>query len=76
MKDNNGDPVHLLNVFVHDLSLTIETYSVKGEKTNESGSLKEHAAELFEKYPMLTLLTGDAIFNNRPLLTVLQALGK
>jgi hypothetical protein len=32
MKDNNGDPIHLLNVFVHDLSLTIETYSVKSAK--------------------------------------------
>ena len=76
MKDSNGEPIHLLNVFVHDLSVTIEEYCVKGEKTNESGSLKEHAPELFEKYPMVTLLTGDAVFNNRPLLQVLRDLSK
>jgi hypothetical protein len=45
MKDSNGESIHLLNVFVHDPSLTIEEYSVEGEKTNESGSLKEHAPE-------------------------------
>jgi hypothetical protein len=76
MKDNSGDPIHLLNGSIQDMSFTIDEYSVKGEKTNESGSLKEHAAELFEKYPMRTLLTGDALFNNRPRVQVLQDLGK
>jgi len=45
---------------------------VKGDKTNEPGCLKKHLGELFEMYPCLTLLTGDAIFAQRPLLEAIQ----
>jgi hypothetical protein len=34
--------------------------------------LKKHLKELFEMYPCLKLLTGDAIFAQRPLLESLQ----
>jgi hypothetical protein len=50
-------------------------YDVRGEKTNEPGCLKAHLDELFEYYPMLKLLTGDAIFAQRPLLEVLKEHG-
>ena len=43
-----------------------------GDKTNEPGCLKNHLAELFTMYPCLQLLTGDAIFAQRPLLTAIQ----
>ena len=72
----DGEPIHMLNVFVHDLNVTLAQYSVKDEKTNEEACLKKHAAELFEKYPFIQLLTGDAIFAARPLLTVLKELDK
>ena len=72
----DGEPIHLLNVFVHDLNATLAQYSVKGEKTNEEACLKQHAAELFAQYPFIKLLTGDAIFAARPLLRVLKELGK
>jgi len=46
------------------------------DKTNESGCLKEHVNEFFEKYPFAQLLTGDAIFTGRPLLKILKELKK
>ena len=72
----NGSLLHLLNLFVHDFNIVLAQYSVKGDKTNESHCLKQHAADFFEKYPFVQLLTGDAAFTNRPLLQVLQDLGK
>ena len=71
-----GGVIHLLNLFVHDFNLTIAEFSVKGDKTNEANCLKQHAEAFFEKYPFVQLLTGDAAFTTRPLLQVLQDLGK
>jgi len=75
MKDANGDPLLLLNVFAHDIKVTLMDYSVRGDKTNEPGCLKIHLEKLFSQYPFLKLLTGDAIFAQRPLLEVLQEHG-
>jgi len=72
MKDENGDPIHMLNVFAQTLKLHLASWSVHGDKTNEPGCLKKHLEELFIMYPCLKLLTGDAIFAQRPLLEVLQ----
>jgi len=72
MPDKNGDPLDMLNVFVHDIKVTLQQYSVRGDKTNESGCLKKHLEKLFDTYPALKLLTGDAIFAQRPLLEALQ----
>jgi hypothetical protein len=76
MPDQNGDPLVMLNVFVHDLKVTLEQWSIRGDKTNEPGCLKMHLEELFETYPGLQLLTGDAIFAQRPLLKALRELGR
>jgi hypothetical protein len=73
--DENGDPEILLNVFLHDLKLAISQFSVGKSNTNEPGCLKENLKELLQAYPMLNLLTGDAIFLQRPLLEVLQENG-
>jgi len=73
--DKNGDPEILLNVFLHDAKLAISQFPVGASKTNEPGCLKENLKELLETYPMLNLLTGDAIFLQRPLLEVLQEHG-
>ena len=72
MRDENGNPLYLLNVFVHDIKVTLEQYSVRGDKTNEPGCLKKHLEKLFDTYPALKLLTSDAIFAQRPQLEVLQ----
>ena len=62
----------MLNVFIHKLKLHGASWSVKGDKTNEPGCLKKHLGELFEMYPCLKLLTGDAMFAQRPLLEAIQ----
>jgi hypothetical protein len=71
--DADGSPVQMLNVFLHDVKVTLDQWSVGDDKTNEPGSLKKHLAELLAAYPVLQLLTGDAIFAQRPLLEALAA---
>jgi len=72
MKDDNGDPILMLNVFAQTLKLHLASWSVHGDKTNEPGCLKAHLKELFTMYPCLKLLTGDAMFAQRPLLEAIQ----
>jgi hypothetical protein len=72
MKDANGDPILLLNVFAQRLKLHLASWNVRGDKTNEPACLKKHLGELFTMFPCLKLLTGDAIFANRPLLEAIQ----
>jgi len=72
MKDENDDPTLMLNVFAHTLKLHLANWNVQGDKTNEPGCLKKHLKELFEMYPCLKLLTGDAVYAQRPLLEALQ----
>jgi hypothetical protein len=65
--DENGQPVQLLTVLVHNLKLVLGQWSVHGEKTNEPNVLKNHLAELMTQFPLLKLITGDAIYAQRPL---------
>ena len=46
-----------------------------GDKTNEPGSLKKRLSGLLTAYPALQLLTGDAIYAQRPLLELVQEHG-
>lgn len=75
MLDQSGNPLLMLNVFVHDIKVVLDQWSVHGDKTNEPGCLKKHLEKLFDAYPGLRLLTGDAIFAQRPLLEVLREYG-
>lgn len=75
MNDAQGEPLLILNCLIHDLKVALPGQSVHGDKTNEPGCLKAHIQSLTSKYPMLKLLTGDAIFAQRPLLEVLQEHG-
>jgi hypothetical protein len=70
--DAEGNPVHMLNVFLQEIKVAIDQWSVGGEKTNEPTLLARRVEELLHTFPMLTLLTGDAIFLQRPLLKVLK----
>ncbi len=74
--DENGRPLHMLNVFVHDVQVVIGQWSTGAEKTNEPTSLRRHLKELLDAYPMLRLLTGDAIFAQRPLTDLICGEGR
>jgi predicted transposase YbfD/YdcC len=65
--DADGDPIHTLNIFVHDLKVCLGQWTVGDGKKTEPEVLKAHLKELFDRYPTLTLLTGDALFCQRPL---------
>ena len=65
--DVDGDPVQLVTVLVHNLKVVLGQWSVRGEKTNEPGVLKNHLAQLKQDFPLLKLITGDAIYATRPL---------
>ena len=76
MKDAEGNPILMLNAFAQTLKLHLASWEVHGDKTNEPGCLMKHLEELFEMYPFLKLLTGDAIFAQRPLLEAIREHGR
>jgi hypothetical protein len=67
----DGSPVQMLNVFLQQVKLVLDQWSVNADQTNEPGSLQRHLGELLAAYPALGLLTGDAIYAQRPLLELL-----
>jgi hypothetical protein len=69
--DAGGDPVHMLNVFAHELNLCLAQFPVTGGKPTEPRALEGGLAELVEHYPFLRLFTGDALFTQRPLARVI-----
>jgi hypothetical protein len=72
-RDANGDPIHILNVFVHDVRVCLAQWAVGNDKKTEPEVLKAHLGELFAAYPSLQLLTGDALFTQRPLAALIVA---
>jgi hypothetical protein len=74
--DDSGHPLHMLNVFVHDLQAVVGQWSTGAEKTNEPTLLRRHLEELLDAYPMLRLFTGDAIFAQRPLAELICGQGR
>ena len=70
--DEDGEVLQMLNVFVHKIKVVLMEWSIKGDKTNEPGCLELHFDELLAHFPNLKILTGDAIFAQRPLLRVLK----
>jgi hypothetical protein len=75
VKDNNGKILSAVNVFAHDLKLCLTQYPVidkKGEPTVLASNLKS----LFERYPGLRLLTGDAYYAGRNLCKAITDLGR
>ena len=65
--DDNGDPIHVLNVFAHGACVCLADWPVGGGKDTEPEVLKAHLDELFAAWPSLRVLTGDAMFCQRPL---------
>jgi hypothetical protein len=74
--DENGHPLHMLHVFVHDLQTVIGQWSTGAEKSNEPMVLRRHFEELLAAYPMLRLFTGDALYAQRPLAELMCGHGR
>ena len=62
-----GDPIHVLNVFAHGAHVCLADWPVGDGKDTEPEVLKAHLDDLFAIWPSLRVLTGDAIFCQRPL---------
>jgi hypothetical protein len=69
--DADGDPIHMLNVFAHEMNLCLAQFPVTGGKPTEPQAMKAGLAELLEHYPFLRLFTADALFAQRPLARVI-----
>lgn len=74
--DSDGNPLHMLNAFVHDVQAVVAQWSTGDDKTNEPSLLRRKLRGLLDSYPMLQLITGDAIFAQRPLINMIRNLGK
>jgi hypothetical protein len=74
--DADGDPIHVLNVFAHKARLCLAQWAVGDGKETEPEVLKAHLGELLAAYPTLQLLTGDALFCQRPLARLIVEAGR
>jgi hypothetical protein len=63
----DGGPIHVLNVFAHQARVCLADWPVGQGKGTEPEVLKAHLDELLAAWPSLRVLTGDAIFCQRPL---------
>jgi predicted transposase YbfD/YdcC len=73
--DPEGDPVQMLNVFAQDVKACLGQWPLGSDKSTEPEVLKAHLSELFEKYPALRLITGDALYAQRNLAELILASG-
>jgi len=74
--DSDGNPLHMLNALVHDVQAVVGQWSTGNDKTNEPSLFRRKLRNLLIAYPMLQLITGDAIFAQRPLIKMIRSLGK
>lgn len=74
--DAHGDPVHMLNIFAHEVHLSLAQFPVTDGKPTEPQALKAGLAELLDHYPFLRLFTADALFAQRPLARAILATGR
>jgi len=70
-----GHPVQMLNVFAADLKACLGQWPLTGDKKTEPEVLKAHLSELFDKYPALRLITGDALYAQRNLAEIIVESG-
>jgi hypothetical protein len=75
VKGDNGLAAMLVNVFAHDMKLALAEYAIHA-KEGEPTVLKEALKPLFDRYPGLKILTGDAAFAGRELNEAIIALGR
>jgi len=65
-KTTRASKVHVLNVFAIDMQQAIWQCAVD-QKANEITALRQTLTALFDQYPFLKILTGDAMFAGNPL---------
>ena len=75
VKGDNGLAAMLVNVFTHDTKLALAEYPIT-DKKGEPTLLKEALKPLFDSYPGLKILTGDAAFAGRELNEAIIDLGR
>lgn len=75
VSDNDGNPLFMVNVFAHNIQMTLAQQEV-AEKKGESTTFREMLKSLFETYPGLRILTGDAAFAGRDLCKEITRLGR
>lgn len=75
VQGNKGNPICIVNVFIHDIRLAIAQIKVE-EKKGESTALKDALKGLFKKYPGLRILTGDAAYSGRDLCGMITEIGR
>jgi len=73
--DGNGNPLFMVNVFAHDIQIALAQEEIP-EKKGESTTFRKMLKSLFETYPGLRLLTGDAGFTGRDLCREINHLGR
>ena len=73
---SDGNPIHMLNALVHYVQAVVGQWSTGDDKTNEPSLFRRKLRGLLESYPMLQLITGDAIFAQRPLIRMIRKLEK
>lgn len=73
--DEKGNPLFMINVFAHDIQLTLAQEEIP-EKKGESTTFNTMLKDLFETYPGLRILTGDAAFAGRDLCKEITRLGR
>lgn len=66
-----GRAVQMLTIFAHRAKLALAQGAIHAEKTSEPQVLLNHWDELLQQFPMLQLLTGDALYCQRPLAEVI-----
>jgi len=74
--DADGNPIHVLNVFAHGANVCLADWPVGDGKDTEPEVLKAHLGELLAAWPSLRVLTGDAIFCQRPLARAITEAGR
>lgn len=75
VKGEDGTAKMLLNVFAQDIKLALAEYAIQ-EKEGEPTALKAALASLFDRYPGLKILVGDAAFAGKELNEAIITLGR
>ena len=62
-RDADGSPVQMLNVFLQKVKVTLDQWSVGGDKTNEPGSLKRRLSDFTRNadFAVLLVFAGRAL---------------
>jgi len=69
------EPAQLVNVFIHDLKIAIAQFPTE-EKKGEATVLRSALKTLFDRYPGLRVLTGDAAYAGRDMCRAIIDLGR